>query len=145
MLLSCCCCFFLSWRGATTFAFTFCCHLSFCFRLLLLLLICSTLLGFILTVDVVVVGNWCCFLQFASSLLCFASLFQNSWSIDWTCSLESNVLHVGRFKSLSKREIKPRLNVLEFGRAVLCLPFVVVVVDVIVVFVDQSIVREVAK
>lgn len=43
----------------------------------------------------------------------------------------------GRFKSCVKREIKPLLNVLEFGRAVLCLPFVVVV--------DQSIVREVAK
>lgn len=41
-------------------------------------------------------------------------------------------------KSCVKREIKPLLNVLEFGRAVLCLPFVVFVVD-------QSIVREVAK
>lgn len=41
-------------------------------------------------------------------------------------------------KSFAKREIKPLLNVLEFGRAVLFLPFVVVVVD-------QSIVREVAK
>lgn len=46
----------------------------------------------------------------------------------------------GRFQILFlKRETKPRLNVLEFGRAVLCLPFVAVVV------VDQSIVREVAK
>lgn len=44
-------------------------------------------------------------------------------------------------KSCVKREIKPLLNVLEFGRAVLCLPFVVFVV----VVVDQSIVREVAK
>lgn len=43
-------------------------------------------------------------------------------------------------KSCVKREIKPLLNVLEFGRAVLCLPFVV-----FVVVVDQSIVREVAK
>lgn len=41
-------------------------------------------------------------------------------------------------KSCVKREIKPLLNVLEFGRAVLRLPFVVFVVD-------QSIVREVAK
>lgn len=45
-------------------------------------------------------------------------------------------------KSCVKREIKPLLNVLEFGRAVLCLPFVVFV---FVVVVDQSIVREVAK
>lgn len=43
-------------------------------------------------------------------------------------------------KSCVKREIKPLLNVLKFGRAVLCLPFVV-----FLVVVDQSIVREVAK
>lgn len=48
---------FLSWRGATTFAFTFCCHSSFCFSVVDL---CSTLLRFILTfvgVVVVIVGN----------------------------------------------------------------------------------------
>lgn len=77
LFFGCCCCWFL-----LLFLHSF-------WHLLLLLLF----------------GNWCCCLCFAieSSLLhCF--YFQNSWSIDWTCSIESNVVVVCMVVSCKKRD-----------------------------------------
>lgn len=81
MLLSC---FFL-WRGATTFVFSFCCHLSFCFSVVVVVvLFYSSYIHFdiccCLEIDVVVVVY-----VLQSSLLCFivfiavdVVVFQNS-------------------------------------------------------------------
>lgn len=63
MMLSC---FFL-WRGATTFVFSFCCHLSFCFSVVVVVLFYSSYIHFdicCLEIDVVVY-------VLQSSLLCF--------------------------------------------------------------------------
>lgn len=67
MMLSC---FFL-WRGATTFVFSFCCHLSFCFSVVVVVLFYSSYIHFdicCLEIDVVVVVV---VYVLQSSLLCF--------------------------------------------------------------------------
>lgn len=136
MLLSCCCCwcFFLG-EELPLLLSLFAVIVHFVFRLLICVLLFLDLFWHFLVLLLLETGVF--FLQSASSLSLFCFIVVSEQLIDWL-NLFARVecLH-GRLKSCVKREIKPLLNVLEFGRAVLCLPFVVVV--------DQSIVREVAK
>lgn len=76
MMLSC---FFL-WRGATTFVFSFCCHLSFCFSVVVVVLFYSSYIHFdicCLEIDVVVVvlqSSLLCFIVFILLLLFFRTV-----------------------------------------------------------------------
>lgn len=95
MLLSCCCCwcFFLG-EELPLLLSLFAVIVHFAFRLLICVLLFLDLFWHLLVllfleIDVVFPA-----IRIESFFVLLHCCFQNSWSIDWTCSLESNVCMV---------------------------------------------------